>query len=334
MMWYESGGKDNDVVISTRIRLARNLADKPFPGRMSAEDANEIISKTKTALEGENLDFINVSTAQSLYNTILLEDHLVSPELISSKNPCGVFIGENLSVMVNEEDHLRMQCILSGYDLDSAYEKISSLDNKLEKELSYAFSEKYGYLTKCPTNAGTGMRASVMLHLPALTISENINTIINAVNKLGVTVRGMYGENSSANAYIYQVSNQLTLGISEEETLNKLRDVVDMIIEKERHILKTLHDNGPVIFRDKVFRAFGTLANAYTMSTQEFMTLIPYVKMGVCAGLFESVSVTDINKLIITMQPAHVTKLIDSDNIRRRDETRASLLRDFFKEKR
>ncbi len=333
-MWYESCGKDTDVVISTRIRLARNLSDKPFPGKMSAEEANEIIAKTKKALQGEKLDFINVSSAQPLYNTILLEDHLVSSELISSKNPCGVFVGENLSIMVNEEDHLRIQYIMGGYDLEKAYEEISAADLALEKELSYAFSEKYGYLTKCPTNAGTGMRASVMLHLPALTISENINTIINAVSKLGVTVRGMYGENSSANAYIYQVSNQLTLGISEEETLKKLRDVVDMIIEKERHICKTLYDNNPIAFSDKVFRAFGTLSNAYTMSTQEFMSLIPYVKMGVCAGLFENLNAAGLNKLIITMQPAHVTKLIDDDNIRRRDETRAALLRDFFKEKR
>lgn len=333
-MWYESTGKDTDVVISTRIRLARNLADKPFPGRLYSEDANEIIEKTKKALSQENLDFINVFSAEPLYKTILLEDHLVSSELISSKTPCGVFVGENLSIMVNEEDHLRLQCIMSGYDLEKAYAEVSSLDSRLESQLSYAFSEKYGYLTKCPTNAGTGMRASVMLHLPALTISENINTIITAVNKLGVTVRGMYGENSNANAYIYQVSNQLTLGISEEETLKKLADVVDMIIEKERHICKTLYENNPVMFKDKVFRAFGTLANSYTMSTDEFMHLIPYVKMGICAGLFENVTAADINKLIITMQPAHVTKLIDSDNIRKRDEMRASLMRDFFKEKR
>lgn len=333
-MWYESSGKDTDIVISTRIRLARNLADKPFPSRMSHEDAEEIIAKTKKSLEGENFDFINVSAAEPIYNTILLEDHLVSSELISKRSPCGVFVGENLSVMVNEEDHLRLQCILSGYDLEGAYEKISALDTKLESSLCYAFSEKYGYLTKCPTNAGTGMRASVMLHLPALTISENINTIISAVGKFGVTVRGMYGENSNANACIYQVSNQLTLGISEEETLKKLGDVVDMIIEKERHICKTLHDNGSVMFKDKIFRAFGLLKNAYSMSTEEFMTHIPYVKMGICAGLFENLTASELNKLIITMQPAHVTQLTGDDNIRRRDEKRATLLREFFKEKR
>ena len=190
-MWYESTGKDNDIIISTRIRLARNLSDKPFPGKMSVEDAAEIILKTKKALEGEKLDFIDVSAAEPIYNTILLEDHLISPELIASNIPCGVFVGENLSIMAGEEDHLRIQCILSGYDLTGSYEKISALDRKLEQELCFAFSEKYGYLTKCPTNAGTGMRASVMLHLPALWVSENINTIINAVNKLGVTVRGM-----------------------------------------------------------------------------------------------------------------------------------------------
>ena len=333
-MWYDFDGKDADIVISTRIRLARNLADKPFPGRLTQEDAEEIIEKTKAALTGEKFDFINVSTAQPIYNTILLEDHLVSSDLIQKRSPCGVFVGENLSVMVNEEDHLRIHCITAGYDLSGAYEKISDLDSKLESKLNFAFSEKYGYLTKCPTNAGTGMRASVMLHLPALTISGNINTIINAVSKLGVTVRGMYGENSNANACIYQVSNQLTLGISEEETLNKLRDVVDMIIEKERHVLNTLHQSGTVAFKDKVFRAFGILQNAYSMSSEEFMTHIPYVKMGVAVGLFENLTAGQLNKLIITMQPAHVTQSAGDDNIRKRDEVRASLLREFFMEKR
>lgn len=333
-MWYESTGKDNDIIISTRIRLARNLSDKPFPGKMSAEDGTEIILKTKKALEGENLDFIDVSAAEPIYNTILLEDHLISPELIAASTPCGVFVGENLSVMVGEEDHLRIQCISSGYDLEASYQKISALENTLERELTFAFSEKYGYLTKCPTNAGTGMRASVMLHLPALWVSENINTIINAVNKLGVTVRGMYGENSRAGGAIYQVSNQLTLGISEEETLKKLGDVVDMIVERERQVCRTLSENSPTMFKDKVFRSYGTLKNAYTMSSDEFMALIPYVKMGVCAGLFENLTATDINKLIITMQPAHVTQLIQDDNIKKRDEKRAELLRNFFEEKR
>ncbi len=333
-MWYDFAGKDSDIVISTRIRLARNLADKPFPGRLERADAEEIIEKTKSALEGEKLDFINVSVAQPIHNTILMEDHLVSSELIQKRSPCGVFVGENLSVMVNEEDHLRIQCIISGYHPEEAFSRVSALDTKLESKLNFAFSEKYGYLTKCPTNAGTGMRASVMLHLPALTISQNIGTIINAVSKLGVTVRGMYGENSTANACIYQVSNQLTLGISEEETLSKLKDVVDMIIEKERHIAKTLLGNGEITFKDKVFRAFGILKNAYSMSTEEFMTHIPYVKLGVSTGLFENLTAQEINRLIITMQPAHVTQSAGDDNIRKRDEVRASLLREFFKEKR
>lgn len=334
MMWYDFDGKDNDVVISTRIRLARNLADKPFPGRMTADDANQIIAKTKSALDGENLDFISVTAAEPIYNTILLEDHIISSELITSKTPSGVFTNENVSIMVGEEDHLRLQCILSGYDLLGAYEKISKLDNKLEQQLTYAFSEKYGYLTKCPTNAGTGMRASVMLHLPALTISNNINTIVNAVNKLGVTVRGMYGENSRANGCVYQVSNQLTLGISEEETLKKLKDVVDMIIERERQVCKTLYDNNPISFKDKVFRSYGTLQNAYTMSTEEFMTLVPYVKMGICQNLFENLTATDINKLIITVQPAHISQLSGDDNIKKRDEKRAEIIRKFIEEKR
>ena len=333
-MWYEQDGRDTDIVISTRIRLARNLSDTPFPGKMSAQAAEDVILKVKKALDGQKLDFINVLTALPIHNTLLLEDHLISSELISSTSPCGVFVGENLSVMVNEEDHLRLQCIKSGYHLEEAYNTLSELDGILEKNLGYAFSEKYGYLTKCPTNAGTGMRASVMLHLPALTISENINKVINAVSKFGVTVRGMYGENSTANACIYQVSNQLTLGISEEETLKKLGDVVDMIIEKERHILKTLHDNGTVMFKDKVFRAFGILKNAYNMSTEEFMTHIPYVKMGVGAGLFENLSASELNKLIITVQPAHITNTIGEDNIRKRDQARAELLRKFFEEKR
>ncbi len=333
-MWYEQNGKETDVCLSTRIRLARNIEGFPFPGKMSAHHANTVIDKTKSVLSGQKLDFINISEAETVYKMMLLEDHTISPELISSTLPCGVFVGDDVSIMVCEEDHLRLQCILSGYDLETAYAKISEIDDILEKNLPYAFSEKYGYLTKCPTNVGTGMRASVMLHLPALTISGNIDNIIAAAQKLGCVVRGMYGEGSSAGANIYQVSGQVSLGISEKETLEKLKDVVDMIIEKERHICDTLLKSNPTLFKDKVSRAFGTMKSAYTMSSDEFMSLVPYVKMGINTKVLKNISVQDLTRLIITMQPAHITNLIKEDNIKKRDEERARLLREFLAEKR
>lgn len=340
-MWYTAAGKDNDIVISTRLRLARNFKDLNFPGKMTEDEARSVIQRVCEVVKSSDLPgareyrYLDMQNTPDIDKMVLLEQHMVSSELISGSAPRGVLTGggDNISIMINEEDHLRMQCVLSGYDLSRAFEMINKVDNVIEQQIDYAFSEKYGYLTKCPTNTGTGMRASVMLNLPGLSMTGNINNIVATVNKLGITVRGMYGEGSEAKAYLFQVSNQVTLGISEQETLEKLKDVVDMLIEKEREVCKTLYENNTVAFKDKVCRAYGLMSNAYLMSSDEFMKLIPYIRMGVNMGILNHVDLVTVNTLLIELQPAHVAKLSVSDNASRRDEKRAEILREKLKEK-
>ncbi len=329
-MWYKTKGNDSDIVISTRIRLARNLKNYNFCGRMSADDAAGVIEKTKNALDEKEFKFINLGNMDKVDKQLLLEEHLISRELMESKIPGGVFTGADnkISIMVNEEDHIRMQCILGGYDLAGAYAAINAVDNELEEKLDFAFDEKYGYLTKCPTNTGTGMRASVMLQLPGLAITGNINNMIAAVNKVGIAVRGMYGEGSRGTAYIYQVSNQVTLGITEAETIEKLKNVVDMLIEKERQVTKTLYNNNPLQFKDKVSRAYAALCGAYIMTDEEFMELVPYVRMGINMGIITTIDSGTINSLIKELSPAHVSKQLGAANAPQRDEKRATKLRE------
>lgn len=339
-MWFKTKGNDSDVVISSRIRLARNLKGVKFPGLMTNDEANHVIKSVSAAVEASQepvmkaLAYTDLTDKSDIEKMSLLEEHMISAEFVGSSMPRGIFSDNEkmVSIMVNEEDHIRMQSIVGGYDLQKAYDIINRVDNELEKTLDYAFSEKYGYLTKCPTNAGTGMRASVMLQLPGLSISNNINNMVAAVNKLGVTVRGIYGEGSKAKAYIYQVSNQFTLGIGEEETIQKLKNVADMLIEKERQICKTLYDNNEYAFKDKVLRSYGILRSAYVMTSDEFMELLPYVRMGVNMNIIKSIDVDDINHMLVEMQPAHVAQTISGKaDAQLRDEKRAEILREKLK---
>lgn len=326
-MWYEKKGSESDVVISTRIRLARNIDGINFPGKMSDDCALSVISQLQKALCG--MTYTDIHSLKETERAVLVEKHLISNDLAASKIPGGFFTGEDdsVSVMVNEEDHIRMQSVISGYNLAFAYNIIDSIDDTIEKSVRYAFSEKYGYLTKCPTNAGTGMRASVMLHLPGLTMTGNMGNMVDAVNKLGVTVRGMYGEGSAAGAQMYQVSNRITLGISEEEILQNIKNVVDMLIEKERHVRRVLYENNPVLFTDKVSRAFGSLAYAHIMSSEEFLNLISYVRMGVSMGIIENMDTTETDIMLTELQPAHIAAQLPDSGTEARDVKRAEILR-------
>lgn len=331
-MWFEKSGNCSDIVISSRVRLARNLKGYKFPGLMTDGEAARIINEVAKTDALKNFDFTDIAKTDSLAKTKLIEQHIISRELAQKSSPCGVFCDKNgASVMVCEEDHLRLQSIVSGYDLEQAYEIVNKIDNSLEKQLDYAFSDKYGYLTKCPTNVGTGMRASVMMHLPALAITNNIGTMTAAVNKLGVTVRGLYGEGSKAKAHIYQISNQFTLGISEEETILKLKNVVDMLIEKERAVAKTLYENNTPVFKDKIQRAYGILSSAYIMSSDEFMNLLPYLRLGVNLGIIENVKNEMINSLLVQLQPAHVMSAFNETDAEKRDIHRGEILRKTLK---
>lgn len=331
-MWFEKSGNCSDIVISSRVRLARNLKGYKFPGLMTDGEAARIINEVAKTDALKNFDFTDIAKTDSIAKTKLIEQHIISRELAQKSSPCGVFCDKSgASVMVCEEDHLRLQSIVSGYDLEQAYEIVNKIDNSLEKQLDYAFSDKYGYLTKCPTNVGTGMRASVMMHLPALAITNNIGTMTAAVNKLGVTVRGLYGEGSKAKAHIYQISNQFTLGISEEETILKLKNVVDMLIEKERAVAKTLYENNTPVFKDKIQRAYGILSSAYIMSSDEFMNLLPYLRLGVNLGIIENVKNEMINSLLVQLQPAHVMSAFNETDAEKRDIHRGEILRKTLK---
>ena len=332
-MWFEKSGNSSDIVISSRVRLARNLNGYKFPSLMSESEAKEILDTVSKTDVLKEFDFQNILQTNSLLKTKLVEQHIISRELAQCKLPCGVFTSSDgsASVMVCEEDHMRIQSIVSGYDLEQAYEIANKIDNGLEKQLNFAFSDKYGYLTQCPTNAGTGMRASVMMHLPALAMTNNIGTMTAAVNKLGVTVRGMYGEGSKAKAYIYQISNQFTLGVSEAETIAKLKNVVDMLIEKERRISKTLYENNTPVFKDKILRAHGLMSSSYIMSSDEFMNLLPYLRLGVNLGIIENVKNEMLNSLLVQLQPAHVMSAFEENDAEKRDIHRAEILRKTLK---
>lgn len=271
--WLEGIGSEEDVVISSRIRLARNLSDYKFPQQMNLEDVenvtNEILNAAKENIGDENYKFIRVKDLGYLDKGFYVEKHLISPELIKSPTKSSVLLrdDEKVAIMINEEDHIRTQILSPGLNLEESWELCSEIDDKLEENLDYAFDEKLGYLTSCPTNVGTGLRASVMLHLPSLVYTRYINNIIHAVNQIGLTVRGLYGEGSKALGNLFQISNQTTLGETEEEMIQKLKNVVYQIINKERDIRNGFISKRKIEIEDRVFRSYGILKHSRVISS-------------------------------------------------------------------
>src|SRR3989442_5383358 len=266
--WLRGTGPESDIVISSRIRLARNLAAFPFTNRATAHQKGEIETLLRERIAKLELDptlsYLNVPALSPLDRQLLVERQLISRELASADGPRGVALGphETVSLMVNEEDHLRLQVMRSGFALDEAWQDIDRVDDLLEQRVRYAFTEEFGYLTACPTNVGTGMRSSVMLHLPALVLAKQIEKVFPALQKINLAVRGLYGEGSRASGDFYQISNQVTLGKSETTILNEIREVIPRIIEYERQARSTLVRDSRPLLHDKVQRAFGTLCNA------------------------------------------------------------------------
>jgi protein arginine kinase len=266
---------------------------------------------------------------------LLVERQLVSRDLANSEGPRGVAFAPNeiTSLMVNEEDHVRMQVIRSGFALDDAWQEADRLDDKLEEKVPYAFSEELGYLTACPTNVGTGLRASVMLHLPALVLTKQIEKVFRALQKINLAVRGLYGEGSRASGDFYQISNQVTLGKSETQIINEIRDVIPQIIAYERQARQTLTRESRPILLDRVKRAYGTLQNAAMMTSEETMDLLSNVRLGVNLGLIDNINITEINELFIHTQPAHLQKLLGRElDSEERNSERARFLRDRLRE--
>jgi protein arginine kinase len=317
--WLRGSGPESDIVISSRIRLARNLADYPFISRAQEQDRVEIERALRDAAQGLHdageLLFVNVAGLQGLDRQFLVERQLISRELSESRGARAVAIDsrEKFSVMMNEEDHLRIQVMQSGFDLQAAWERINHIDDILEKKVTYAFHEKLGYLTACPTNVGTGMRVSVMLHLPALVLTRQIEKVFRSLQKISLAVRGLYGEGSQAMGDFYQISNQITLGRSEPDLLKQVGDIVPVIIDYERQarafLIKESHEN----LHDRVSRAYGILRTAQTISSEETMHLLSSVRMGVNLGLIQDVEIPMVNSLFLRTQPAHLQKIRGSE---------------------
>jgi protein arginine kinase len=332
--WLRGTGPESDIVVSSRIRLARNLADFPFTNRSGAHQKGEIEAMLReriTRLDGGiELHYIQVHSLSALDRQFLVERQLISREHAASEGQRGVAIEtrEARSIMINEEDHLRLQVLRSGFALDEAWEDIDKLDDLIEQRVSYAYSDEFGYLTACPTNVGTGMRASVMLHLPALHLTKQIEKVFRALQKINLAVRGLYGEGTRASGDFYQISNQVTLGKSEPDILREIREVIPQIFSYERQARTTLVKENRSLLQDRIARARGTLRSATMMTSEETMDLLSSVRMGINLGLIDDISIPTINELFIQIQPAHLQKLqgsaLDGEE---RNVARASYLR-------
>ncbi len=307
MIWYKEEN-DNDIIVSTRVRLARNLEKYPFPNTLNDEGKKKVTQELKNAIleSGSTLaksfSYKGMAELSAYEKQVLSEKHLISVEMAKGdKGGALISEDENMSIMLLEEDHLRLQVILGGFRLKEAWELADKVDNVIEETANYAFSEEFGYLTACPTNTGTGMRASVMMHLPALTFTNNISRIISSASKLGLTVRGLYGEGSKAYGNLYQVSNQVTLGISEEEIISNLENIVEQIEKLEKNAREKLSGDE---FADKLWRAYGTLKFARSVSSSEAKALLSEVILGKNMGIIDTEEKTPLISLMVETEPA------------------------------
>lgn len=327
--WYIGEGDHNDIVISTRIRIARNLADYPFPVRLDNKSKIEVNEKIRDALDGkENLTYTELKTLTRSQIVSLAERHLISPEFASNSDARALLMSDNedISIMLCEEDHIRIQVMKSGLALKEAYELADKIDTEINQSLKYAFDEKLGYLTQCPTNLGTGMRASVMLHLPALTAKGQIGSLASTVSKLGLTIRGAYGEGMSAMGDLYQLSNQVSLGISEKSAIDNLKTITLQLAAQERAAREETSKS--IETEDAVFRAYGILKSARILSTKEFMSLISKVRLGAVLGMIKT-NLKTINELMVSMQPATINAFVGKTlSLEERDVERAKIVRE------
>ena len=338
--WLRGTGPESDVVVSTRIRLARNLVNYPFTNRASTHQKAEIAGRGKEAIAAASmpsrLDFLDVSGLPPLDRQFLFERQLISRELAAMLDgPRGVAFDdkESVSVMLNEEDHLRLQVLRSGFSLDEAWQDIDRLDDALEARLTYAFHPQFGYLTACPTNVGTGMRASVMLHLPALGLTKQIDKVFRALQKINLAVRGLHGEGSRAFGDLYQISNQVTLGKGEPKVLNEIREVIQTILQYERQARQALVRERKQAEQDRVARAIGTLGSATMITSEETMELLSAVRLGIHLRLLDDVPATTVNQLFIHTQAAHLQKLMGQPlDGEERNAARAKYLRSKLRE--
>ncbi|GAA0123788.1 MAG: protein arginine kinase [Clostridium argentinense] len=333
--WIKAHSENDDIVLSSRIRLARNIKGYPFPNKLSKEKAMEIVKKVESAFYtssyiNENFKTVDMNSIDPVKMNSYFEKHLISEKLILNKDKSAFILDKDeiVSIMINEEDHLRMQYIVGGLNLKKAYEEVDKIDNLLEEKLEFVFDSNLGYLTACPTNAGTGLRASVMLHLPALNETKEIESVFNAVSKIGMTIRGLYGEGSKGYGNIFQISNQITLGPSEEEIINGLNAMVYQIIEKEKMAREKLKSQYKYELEDRIMRSLGILKSAVLLNSKECMDLLSNVRFGIEMGIIDNIDKRMLNELMVETGAATLQLNANSTfDKRERDLNRARIVR-------
>jgi len=332
--WLKHRGQSAEIVLSSRIRLARNIKGLPFSHWASSGQLEQIIERVQEVLpkckETKDMEIIRLDRISSLDREFLLERHLISREMARGQDFRLVAVSpdETLSIMVNEEDHLRIQCLRPGLELRQIWERINEVDDQLSDHLEFAFSPKWGYLTACPSNVGTGIRCSVMIHLPALVLAKQVDRVLNAISQVGLTVRGILGEGSEISGSLAQLSNQMTLGISEQESLERLEKVTRQIIANELEAQRQLMREARLLVEDKIYRAYGTLKGARIISTQETMELVSALRFGRTSGVLSEIPYETMNEILICTRPAHLQKMAGSElPPKERDVYRAQFIR-------
>lgn len=335
--WMRCDGPDSDIVLSSRIRLARNFAHAAYPIIAENEELEKIREFVQQEYEHqsfqdyEDFQFVSIRDLSAIEKRVLVEKHLVSPHLAKHADASAALISksEQVSVMINEEDHIRIQLYFPGFQLSKALEKAFEFDDWLEDKINYAYDETRGYLTSCPTNVGTGMRASVMMHLPALALTQQINRMIPAINQLGLVVRGIYGEGSEAVGNIFQISNQITLGKSEEDIVQDLQSVVQQLIEQERLARNRIMEQSSTRLEDRIYRSYGVLEHSRIIESTEAAKCISNVRLGIDLGMIKNVSRSILNELMVLTQPGFLQQYAkESLTPKERDERRATLIRE------
>ena len=339
MNWYLDNGKESDIVLSSRIRLARNLRQIHFKQKMTKEDIKNLLDKVEYIAPslGYGLKFFKMKDIDDLTKLSLVEKHILSPDIISDRNEdeSAILINdeENICIMINEEDHIRIQIFDSGLDIQNTMNLAKEIDEKLDDLLQFACSKEYGYLTACPTNVGTGLRASVMVHLPALKITGNISKILHIVNNFGMTIRGIYGEESQSKGDMYQISNNQTLGITEDEIVKNLESITKKVIEQERLARNYLAKN-KIELEDRVYRAYGILTNAKKLSSDECLSLLSDVKLGTDLGIIKELNDSKVKQLDLYTRPANLQKYAGKMlNAYDRDIKRAEIIKEIINKK-
>jgi protein arginine kinase len=332
--WLSGDGPSASIAASSRIRIARNLQDFPFPYRANPNIRTEILSLVKKSVEEEAslqiFEFVELEKISPLERQMLLEDHLVSPYFLQDIQGRGVFLHfpDSISIMVNEEDHLRLQCLMSGLNLEKAWDILTKVDDALEAKLPFAFHESWGYLTACPTNLGTGLRASILLHLPGLVFMQNIPHLIQSLNQMGLIVRGFYGEGTEAQGHFFQVANAFSIGPTEEELVAKVASITSQVIEQELEARERLKRERIKMIEDRIWRSFAILKSARIVNSAETMELLSMTRMGVQMGILPPVPFHILNEMIVMTRPANLQKKFgtEPDPIKR-DILRADYLR-------